>query len=309
MNRFSDRYSFSVPERKRIRLIIDTDAKNEADDQYAVVHALLTPKFDVRGIIGAHFGEEKSKTSMEDSCREVEHLLRLMGIGGAVPVWRGAPRAMQNERDPVPSQGSAGIIREALSGDKRPLFCIFLGPITDMASALLEEPRIAGKVTAVWIGGGPWPRGGGEYNLHNDIPAANAVLASDAALWQVPRDVYSMVKVSLAELQAKVKPCGAVGQYLFDQLTAVNDQYADNPEWPAGESWVLGDSPAVGLLLDEHGFCYRERIAPRIGEAMRYVHPRRGRKIRVYERIETRFLLEDFFCKLAICCGGAENTK
>jgi len=41
--------SFRVPDPKRIRLLIDTDAKNEADDQYAIVHALLTPRFINRG--------------------------------------------------------------------------------------------------------------------------------------------------------------------------------------------------------------------------------------------------------------------
>lgn len=29
-----------------VELIVNTDAKNEADDQYAIVHALLSPKFD-----------------------------------------------------------------------------------------------------------------------------------------------------------------------------------------------------------------------------------------------------------------------
>ena len=33
------------------RVIINTDAKNEADDQYAIVHALLSPSLDVRGVI------------------------------------------------------------------------------------------------------------------------------------------------------------------------------------------------------------------------------------------------------------------
>jgi inosine-uridine nucleoside N-ribohydrolase len=41
--------------RKR-RVIIDTDAKNEADDQFAIVHGLLSPTLDVRGLIAAHFG-------------------------------------------------------------------------------------------------------------------------------------------------------------------------------------------------------------------------------------------------------------
>ena len=65
------KYGYTVPNEKMIRVIIDTDAKNEADDQYAIVHTLLSPRFANRGIVAAHFGDKKSKTSMEDSFREI----------------------------------------------------------------------------------------------------------------------------------------------------------------------------------------------------------------------------------------------
>ena len=51
------------PETRR-RVIINTDAKNEADDQFAIVHALLSPSLDVRGLIAAHFGSSRSERSM-----------------------------------------------------------------------------------------------------------------------------------------------------------------------------------------------------------------------------------------------------
>ena len=52
------------------------------------------------------------------------------------------------------------IIEEALKDDPRPLHVAFLGPLTDMASALLLEPSIAERsVRVVWIGGGDWPVG------------------------------------------------------------------------------------------------------------------------------------------------------
>ena len=60
---------------RRRRVIVDTDAKNEADDQYAIVHALLSPTLDVRGIVPAHFGTERSTTSMAESRAEVDLLL------------------------------------------------------------------------------------------------------------------------------------------------------------------------------------------------------------------------------------------
>jgi purine nucleosidase len=38
-----NKYNFKIPEGREIRVITDTDAKNEADDQYAIVHTLLSP--------------------------------------------------------------------------------------------------------------------------------------------------------------------------------------------------------------------------------------------------------------------------
>ena len=49
-------YSFTIPQEKQVRVIIDTDAKNEADDQYAIVQALLSPKLDNVGFIAARYG-------------------------------------------------------------------------------------------------------------------------------------------------------------------------------------------------------------------------------------------------------------
>ena len=37
-----------MPAEARRRVVINTDAKNEADDQFAIVHALLSPSLDVR---------------------------------------------------------------------------------------------------------------------------------------------------------------------------------------------------------------------------------------------------------------------
>ena len=52
--RYTD-YKFHVPEEKIVRLIVDTDAKNEADDQFAIVQALLSPKFENVGMVAAHY--------------------------------------------------------------------------------------------------------------------------------------------------------------------------------------------------------------------------------------------------------------
>jgi inosine-uridine nucleoside N-ribohydrolase len=128
----------------RRRLIIDTDAKNEADDQYAIVHALLSPTLDIRGVVPAHFGRERSSRSMAESRAEVDLLLQLMGLAGEVTVADGASEAIPDESNPAPSAGAQLIIDESrLATADDPLFVAFLGPLTDMASAILMESALS----------------------------------------------------------------------------------------------------------------------------------------------------------------------
>ncbi len=284
------------PREKRARVIVNTDAKNEADDQFAIVHAILTPSFELHGIVPAHFGTAKSRTSLQDSRAEVDLLLRLMGLEGQIRVENGAPHALPDETTPVDSPGARLIIEEALREDERPLHIAFYGPLTDMASALLLEPRIAERnLRVIWIGGGPWPVGGPEYNLSNDIAAANVVMRSKVEVWQIPSNVYRMMGVTYAELLERVYPHGAIGRYLVEQLIEWNARWVKGPI----EYRSLGDSPAVGVIMNPNGAPWQWRPAPEFNQAMNYVHTGRNRPIRVYEGIDARFILEDFFAKLA----------
>jgi purine nucleosidase len=181
----------------RRRVIIDTDAKNEADDQFAIVHALLSPSLDVRGLIAAHFGTSRSDRSMEESREEIDLLLDLMGLDQQVTVANGAPTGIPDEQTPLDSDGAQLIIAESKrAAAPEPLFVAFLGPLTDMASAILLDPDIVHRDTVViWIGGvgygGVESYPGVEFNLRNDIAAANVVYDSGITVWQVPSNVYS----------------------------------------------------------------------------------------------------------------------
>lgn len=296
-----DKYTFTVPEEKQVRVITDTDAKNEADDQFAIVQTLLSPKLDNVGMIAAHFGVDRVSDSMARSYAELETIFGKMGFPAEGMLYHGAPHPLHSKTEPVESEGARLIIREAMKEDPRPLFVTFLGPLTDMASALLLEPRIASRLTVIWIGGGAYPSGSIEFNLGNDINAANVVFSSNVPVWQVPKNVYEMMAVSLAELEYRVRPCGAIGAYLCDQL----EEHSHEPiprksSFRSGETWVLGDNPTVGLLLYEHRYEFDWQPAPLITQDMSYVHTGLNRPIRVYRRIDSRLILEDMFCKLAL---------
>lgn len=56
----TNKLSFDIPDYKKIRVIIDTDAACEADDPFAISHALMCRKLIVKGITAEHFVEEGS---------------------------------------------------------------------------------------------------------------------------------------------------------------------------------------------------------------------------------------------------------
>ena len=104
-NEILDRIGIVPPPAARVRLMVDTDTKNEADDQYAIMHHLLTPMFDLRGIIAEHFEQKAGYTgqSMEASYREIETVLSLAEIDD-VPVFRGCVSPLRSMRDTPDSE-------------------------------------------------------------------------------------------------------------------------------------------------------------------------------------------------------------
>jgi purine nucleosidase len=310
-------YDYTVPESRKIRYIMHTDCKNESDDQFTVAHILMTPKFDVKAVIGAHFdhnfrGIEAGKTATA-SYEEAGKIMELMHVRDEYPLLLGSEVPLKDEHTPIDSEGARFIIEEAMKDDPRPLFIGLQGSATDIASAILMKPEICKRMTAIWIGGGMYPKGGWEFNLMQDVAAANVLFKSEMPLWQVPVNVYKKFAVSLAELQYKVKPHGKVGAYLFQQLIDLNNELGQRPDfdvWPHGELWGLGDQGTIAAIMQE---CegqnnYKMIPAPTFDyETMEYIHGYRNREIRVYDNMDVRLTMEDFFCKLAINFPNPED--
>ena len=295
---------FQVPDQKRVRVILHSDAKIEADDQYAIVHALLTPSFIVEGIIAAHFIQSISVkqgfvtgSTVEASYQEIQKILDLMQLE-EIPILKGVEGYMSSVTDIKDSDGAEFIIQQCRTESNIPLFVLCLGGLTDVAAALMKAPDITEKMTIIWIGGAAYPKGGKEANLLQDIHAANVVMASGVKVWQVPHNTYTLMRVSIAELAARVETRGLIGQYLYQQLVDFKMSRSQLSPWPRAEAWCLGDSPAIGLLLDDQPYDYTMIYAPFIGADGCYDKGHHAHKIRVYHYVDARFILEDLYGKL-----------
>lgn len=302
-NELLARMGLKLPMHKQVRVIVSSDVRNEADDQFAVAHHLLTPIFDVRAVVAAHYESKApgTRTTMENSYQELLRLMEASGIED-VPALRGCEAPLADEADAPESEGVDFIIREALREDDRPLYIAAQGALTDVAAALNRCPEIGEKLTVIWIGGMNYPDGGPEFNLLQDICAARVVFASKAAVWQLPVGVYGTVEVTMAELAWKVRPCGSMGRYLYDEIEAYNLHNDEPCELRRGENWNLGDSPVIAALLEcEWRGNFHQEHAPYIRDDMTYQTNPNGKLIRVYDYVDVRMLLEDFFAKLALC--------
>lgn len=291
------KYQFTVPESKRVRVIVSTDTACEADDPFAIAHALLSPKLEVKAVIAEHFMCEGSMKRSYDAARK---LLDLMGSN--VPVLHGQVWP----KDGALSEGAQCIIDEARKDDPYPLFVLLMGATTTMADALRAAPDIADRLTIVTIGGNAYGKDAWafrEFNWGNDPDAINYILRdTKAPVWQICISGYGGMRVGLAELQQKVAPCGEVGAYLLRQM----DEYNNTPyaAWTAGESWSLGDNPSVAVVLHPGcGESHRQN-AWLIDDQTHYVQELPGREILVYTQVDSRYVLSDLFAKLQLNFGA-----
>jgi hypothetical protein len=119
-------------------------------------------------------------------------------------------------------------------------------------------------------------------------------MKSRLEVWQVPRSTYRTMGVTYAELIEKVYPQGEIGKYLVEQLLEFNAKTRPEMEFRS-----LGDSPCIGIILDPECGQFSWRPAPTFDAQMHYIHTGQYRPIRVYENVNTRFIHEDLFAKLA----------
>jgi inosine-uridine nucleoside N-ribohydrolase len=302
-----------------MRVICDNDYSGDPDGLFQLAHHLLSPSVDVRAVIGSHLrpGDwiDPSDRTADNARDEADRIVELLGLAGQIRTVAGSNVALADMSTPIPSDAAQTIIDEAMSDSDLPLFVACGAGLTEIASAYLMEPRIAERLTVVWIGGPEHPghawapqRAEGpeasEYNTRIDIEAARVIFESTVSLWQVPRDVYRQAIFSFAELDVAIRRCGAIGAHLVAALDRIVARAAGQG-LNLGEVYILGDSPLVLLTAlqspwepDPSSSQYIVVPAPRMDAEGRYVQRQDGRPMRVYTHIDNRLMFGDLVGKL-----------
>lgn len=301
------------------RVIIDNDFAGDPDDLFQLVQHLLSPTVEITLIVSSHLrveGDGVLATSAADGARVVKDVFARMGLDSTDRLTTGAEESFADDGAPRHSAAVDRIVAEALRDDPRPLFYVAGGGLTDLASAYLLRPEIAGRLVLVWIGGFehepvPWleepTSPAEEYNLSIDVRAAQVVFdAPDLEIWQVPRSTYGTCLMSDAEMRVRVRAAGPLGRYLYDEIRTEMLRHA-TAERPPAETYVLGDSPLVLLTAlrnywgrDASSSQYVRRPKPALSDGGRYVDRPGSAPMRVYTQVDVRTMHEDFYAKLEL---------
>lgn len=279
-------------------VVIDSDTYNEIDDQFAILHALLSDNLNVEAIYAAPFHNVKRATSgpaegMEMSYQEVLKILELSPIDFNGTVLRGAKANMRTTDDIVDSPAAADLVRRAMADRDGPLYVLALGAATNVSSALLMEPRIKERIVIVPLGGKPYEFPSyEEFNFKQDVHAVKAMFDSGAAIIHVPAYMVSeAMRTTEAELNRYVKGRGAIGDYLYQLY---HDWVPDEP----GKSKPIWDLAPGAFLMNPAWSESRLTASPIMNENMLHSFDSARHPVRVLTRINRDSVFVDFFDRL-----------
>lgn len=238
-----------------VDVVLDTDAFNEIDDQFAIAYLMANmDKLNLKAIYAAPFLNQLVETAKEGMEKSYDEILRLLTLLGQEEyqqyTYKGSDRFLEDESTPVQSQAAEELVKLAKEyRPEKPLYVITIGAITNIASALLLDPSISENIVVVWLGGQSREyHDTKEFNLYQDIAAARVVFTSGAPIVQLPcKGVVSGFAVSYAELEYYLKGANPLCDFLVGRVKEALDRYAKGTV----PSRVLWDVVAVAWLLNE----------------------------------------------------------
>ncbi|MBQ7970915.1 MAG: nucleoside hydrolase [Clostridia bacterium] len=292
--------NLSVPTGK-VDVVLDTDAFNEIDDQFAIAYLLRSKeKLNTKAIYAAPFFNKKASSVQEGMEKSYDEILRILDLmGEKVPVFKGSEQYLPDECTPVLSPSARDLAERANTySPEEPLYVVAIGAITNVASAILLNPKVAENTVVVWLGGHALHyHDTNEFNMKQDIAAARVVIQSGVPFVQLPcRGVVSSFTLSEPELNSWLKGKNELSDYLTEITLQEMNSRTKSAYW----SKVIWDVTAVAWLLNDGDRFMRSRIitAPLPSYDQLYTTDPCGYPMRYVYDIKKDGLLTDLIEKL-----------
>ena len=350
-----------TPPNGPVRIILDTDAANEIDDQFALAWALLSPdRVEIEGVTaepysfqhhrpdllradaimqaGGPKNEEEGRLvgeyrgwveglrsqgrdpaeltfvppdeGMELSYREILTIYEKLGIDTGGQVFRGAPGYLTSLEAPIRSPSAEHSIERALAPADAPLYVSAIGCVTNVASALLLEPKIIDNMVVLWTSGYPSTSHRSNQpslNLVQDRLASQLLFECGVAQVYLPGfHIGAQLRISLPEMETWVRGKGAIGDYLYYLFTH-NPIYAQRGVTDtAWRTWVIWDIINIAWLLNPDWVPTDILPAPILDDDLNWQHPADRHLMREAYGVDRDAIFHDLFLKLERNCAALQ---
>jgi purine nucleosidase len=248
------------------KIIIDTDPGQ--DDAVAILLALASPdELDVLGIVAV-----AGNVGLAQNARNAMKIVELAGRK-AVPVYAGCERPIKrrlvtaehvhgdtglngpNLPDPTitlkPQHGVDFIIETLQRESAGSVTLCTLGPLTNIAMAMIKVPAIVRRIRRIVMMGGAYFEVGNvtpaaESNIYVDPEAADVVLRSGVDIVMVPLDVTHQVLATRDRIAA-IKANGNAASLAVTQMLEFSERFdLGKYGWPGAP---LHDPCVIAYLL------------------------------------------------------------
>jgi purine nucleosidase len=245
-------------------VIIDTDPG--IDDAVAILLALASPELEVIGIaaVAGNVGIEHTEANGRRVCELAGRAEVPVYAGCARPILCRQVRAVVHGETglggadlpiptmpPQPQHAVDWIVDTVMGSPESSITIAALGPLTNLAVAMIKEPRLPARLREIVIMGGAGPGGGNvtpaaEFNIHWDPHAAQAVFESGARMVLAPLELTRQV-LATRERIARIR---RIGSPVGDAVAGMLDFFSRGEAAYEGlEGGPLHDPCVIAYLL------------------------------------------------------------
>ncbi len=303
------------------KVIIDTDPG--IDDAIALCYAMAHPELEIVALTTI-FGNVDTKLATDNAAR-LCHLMQT-----SIPVAAGAKTPLSINPNPhsyfvhgdngfgniripdgtpsVVDDSAADTIVRLIMSNPGQITLVAVGPLTNLALALRQEPEIAARVESVVIMGGVFDKPGNvtpfaEANVWNDPHAAKEVLQADWPLTVLGLDVTHQVSFSREFFDNLAAGNPVAGSFLHDAAEYYIDFYEEKSNF---SGCCPHDQLALTFVTNPQWFeCESAALdvvttGEEIGRTIR-AHDNQGSAKRIGKQVNADQLRQDYLATLSGC--------
>lgn len=239
---------------------------------------------------------------MELSYQEILKVFALLDSDPTGLVFRGSPGYLPALEQPIRSEAVDHLIARAMADDKRPLYVVAIGAVTNIASAILIEPKIIENIVVIWTSGYPSSSNMSNLtslNLVQDVLASRLLFDCGVPLVYLPGFyIGAQLTLSLPDMVEWVKGRGKMGDYLYHLYThnpihkqrGIVDHFA--------RTWVIWDVINIAWMLNPDWVPSQLVRSPILTADLHWQHDPNRHLMREAVGINRDAIFRDFFTKL-----------